>query len=791
MPAKQIHQLPPAGRLETDDQVVLSTANGNRTRRAALGTLPYRGGSPGAVLRTLVDKLDEAISVKDFGARGDGAADDGPAFQAALDAHESVYVPPGRYRLNAEIHVKPRRTLAGSGRDGTVIDARADRAFTFHRNEGAFAVEPGGTPDWCRSRLSQMTIRMATGGVRARGHEFQADGLRFSGGRPAGWCLELEDANECSVREISAGPGGGGDDLFANGIRLYGTEAGKGVNYGDSLLEEISVKLKGANTTGVLIEHLGSLHNAKLFVMNNLLLNRVQVNSAGAPAGSVGIWLRRVMRSVLVNCDVEFLETAFRVEGAAPSGNAGSCRHVSFSNCYVLNCANPWQDSNGAMPGSVMRCLFSNCNGFGLVNPVGVASDDAQARAGEGDLFLPSALWLNEPNQGQPAVQIRAPNPGQLLLTGDFHDGVSAVRDGNTKNRTPRQGLGVDITSFNVTQLYRPRGQAAGELSRLVLGNGETFKPDGATTAPLHRVEVADPLYVTQWTAAPPASYGGNTPGVVLNAGNAAVLGAPATGHYVGPGLYQLVNDGTGAFASLWAPVAPRPGLGVLQSGRSGAAYAVDRGWFGKTSGMANAADCVVTIPAGLIRADEDLASIHRTCARFWVRRGAAGRVTFQAAAGVTLYADGSTASAPSVEIPRTGQTVELVYVRTGANTAEVWVVGGFNRLVGALAGTRQITADATLAAADLGRVIGGAVGGAGTITLTVPAAALPAELDAGSFFLGRDGDGTVAIAAGAGAALRTGGRTKVAAQGDTVQVLLERTGPAAIGVRAVGPLAA
>lgn len=789
MPARQIHQLPAAGRLEAEDQLLLSTAAGNRTRRASIASLPFRAATAGASARTLLDKLAEAVSVRDFGAKGDGVTDDSAAFQAALDAHEAVHVPAGRYRLEAVVHAKPRRSLLGVGRDGTVIDARGARAFVFHRNEAPYAVEPGGTPDWCRSRLSQMTIRMATGGVLAHGHEFQADGLRFSGGQPAGWCVELEDANECSLREISAGPGGGDDDLFANGIRFYGTEAGKGVNYGDSLLEEISVKLKGANTTGVLIEHLGSLHNNKLYVMNNLLLNRVQVNSAGAPAGSVGIWLKRVMRSVLVN--VEYLATAFKVEGAAGGGNAGSVRHVSFMNCYVLNCATPWSDSNTALAGSVMRCLFSNCNGFGYVNPVGVASDDAAARAGEGDTFLPGALWLNEPSNGQPSVMLRASNPGQLLVTGDFHDGLSPVRDGNAKNRTPRQALGIDVTSFNVTQLYRPRGFAGSDLSRLVLGNGETFKPDGVTAAPLHRVEVADPLYVTQWAGPPPAGYGGNTPGVVLNAGNATVLGSPATGHYVGPGLYQLVNDGTGAFASLWVPVAPRPGLGVAQTGRSGTAYAVNRGWFGKTSGMANAADSVVTIPAGLIRADEDIASTHKACARFWVRRGAAGKVTFQAGAGVTLYADGSTGSVTSAEIPRTGQVVEVVYLRTGATTAEAWVVGGYHRPAGALDGRRQITADATLAASDLGKVVGASIAGPGVVTVTIPAVALPAELEAAALYLGRDSDGVVALAAGVGATLKTGGRTKIAAQGDTVQVLLERAGAGAINVRAVGALVA
>jgi hypothetical protein len=794
MPSKQIHQLPAANRLSPEDQLLVSTAEGALTRRASLSGLPYRAGGAGAVLRTVLDKLGEAVSVKDYGAIGDGTGDDGPAFQAALNEHHAVYVPRGRYRLLGEVQVPPRRALVGAGRDATVIDARGERAFTFHRNQGAYAVEPGGTPDWARSRLGQMTIRMATGGVRVYGHEFHADGLRFGGGQPSGWCLELEDANECSLREISAGPGGGVDDLMANGIRLYGTDANRGVNFGDSLLEEISIKLKGPGTTGVLVEHLGQPSNGKLFVMNNLLLSRVQVNSAGAPAGSTGIWLKRVMRSALVNVDVEFLETAFRVEGAAGGGNAGSCRHISFVSCYVLNCAVPWVDSNATLPGSVMRCWFSNCNGFSPIGPVGVSSTDASARAGEGDEVLPSALWLPEPASGGAGVQLRSVNAGQFILTGDFHDGASPARDSNVKNKTPQRALGVDVTSANATRLYRPRGYAAGQDARLVIGNGETFQPDPqAPAAPLHRVEIADPLWLTQWSSAPPGGYGGNTAGILLNAGTAAAVGSPATGQYVGPGLYQLLNDhpASGSFAALWAPVAPRPGFGVMQAGRSGASYTVDRGWFGKANGMANAADCVITVPSGLIRADEDLASTHKTCARFAVRRGAAGRVTFQPGAGVTLYADGSTQPASSVEIPRAGQTVEVLYVRTGASTAEVWVVGGFHRATGALDGRRQVTADTTLASADLGKVVSASVSGAGTITVTVPAAALPAELEAGFLFLSRESDGAVVLAAGAGATLRTGGRTRVAAQGDTVQLLLERAGAGAINVRAVGALAA
>ena len=68
------------------------------------------------------------VSVKDFGAVGDGSADDSAAFQAALDQHAAIHVPAGTYRLDGEIQVKPRRRLFGAGRDATVIDARGLRA---------------------------------------------------------------------------------------------------------------------------------------------------------------------------------------------------------------------------------------------------------------------------------------------------------------------------------------------------------------------------------------------------------------------------------------------------------------------------------------------------------------------------------------------------------------------------------------------------------------------------------------------------------------------------------------
>jgi hypothetical protein len=66
----------------------------------------YNQGGTGAVTQTVTGKLQQSISVKDFGAVGDGAhmALDTAGLQAAVAAaaitHQSVYIPAGSYLLN-------------------------------------------------------------------------------------------------------------------------------------------------------------------------------------------------------------------------------------------------------------------------------------------------------------------------------------------------------------------------------------------------------------------------------------------------------------------------------------------------------------------------------------------------------------------------------------------------------------------------------------------------------------------------------------------------------------------
>lgn len=122
----------------------------------------YNQGGVGAVNRTVQSRLRDLVSVKDFGAVGDGVTDDYAAFLAATNycnnnnIHQLI-IPPALYHLSEPWMVPqggnfvPCRTLAdGAVVDNTVIatncagiagltvDGAPDAGFVFTRGQGAY-----------------------------------------------------------------------------------------------------------------------------------------------------------------------------------------------------------------------------------------------------------------------------------------------------------------------------------------------------------------------------------------------------------------------------------------------------------------------------------------------------------------------------------------------------------------------------------------------------------------------------------------------------------------------------
>lgn len=76
----------------------------------------------GAISRFLSDKIGDMISVKDFGAKGDGVTDDTSAIAQALQAHYCIFIPEGTYRITSTVSVGFGKKIFGAGQS-TILKA--------------------------------------------------------------------------------------------------------------------------------------------------------------------------------------------------------------------------------------------------------------------------------------------------------------------------------------------------------------------------------------------------------------------------------------------------------------------------------------------------------------------------------------------------------------------------------------------------------------------------------------------------------------------------------------------
>lgn len=108
---------------------VFPVVQSGTTKQTAITNIPFVPSGTGAVTRTVQSKLQDVISIKDFGAIGNGSTDDTAAIQAALNYANSigggvVYIPPGRYRkadtVGSSLVMYSNTTLRGDG-DASIL----------------------------------------------------------------------------------------------------------------------------------------------------------------------------------------------------------------------------------------------------------------------------------------------------------------------------------------------------------------------------------------------------------------------------------------------------------------------------------------------------------------------------------------------------------------------------------------------------------------------------------------------------------------------------------------------
>lgn len=167
------------------------------------------GSTPtGAVNRAINLKLQEWVSVKDFGAVGDGTTNDTAAFNAAIAAQDgkALYIPQGNYLITAGLNtIANTINIFGSGKDSAKITFSPTTAgqtlFTIYKATGVLdRISMGGFAVYgtTANALTYLSIDNVSGG------EFYD--LEFNGGSNSATSsigMNLKGREACSFTDIS------------------------------------------------------------------------------------------------------------------------------------------------------------------------------------------------------------------------------------------------------------------------------------------------------------------------------------------------------------------------------------------------------------------------------------------------------------------------------------------------------------------------------------------------------------------------------------------------------------
>jgi hypothetical protein len=164
-------------------------------RGEAAITVPHPGGVP----RTVEDKLAERLSARDFGAVGDGAVDDGPALQAAMNAAAAagkhLHIGEGTFRATQPLTLPG--AAAGLSMRGAILYAGPAGRAALTLGDGAAARNAG---------------KLYTGlrVLRAAQSDWSDEG-------DIGIVLRNLDASQVEIRQVEG---------FTIGVRTIGEERG-------------------------------------------------------------------------------------------------------------------------------------------------------------------------------------------------------------------------------------------------------------------------------------------------------------------------------------------------------------------------------------------------------------------------------------------------------------------------------------------------------------------------------------------------------------------------------------
>jgi len=166
--------------------------------------ITYNQGGTGAQDRTVKAKLQETVSVKDFGAVGDGVADDTAAIQAALtnafnNGGGNVFVPAGEYITTSPLIIRSNVSFFGEGAASIIHNKQPvytvacnviHIGYGYEWNENGVSFDAGSNDDATAAQL------LANDFSKIKAKNITVHDLTIKGTEPIGlgiWCMNAQN----------------------------------------------------------------------------------------------------------------------------------------------------------------------------------------------------------------------------------------------------------------------------------------------------------------------------------------------------------------------------------------------------------------------------------------------------------------------------------------------------------------------------------------------------------------------------------------------------------------------
>ena len=300
----------------------------------------------GAQVRSVQSKLRDVVSVKDFGAVGDGVANDAPVFATAAAASAYILVPVGTYLLpytpaatsSTVWYLMPGTSFTGAGKLlGTVINVGKNHSGQWPQNISPLQT---GIYDYLESTASFSAL--ADYGIAISGLARSSQG--------GGTLGEAHIGVSAMTYNDFVGGSSGTWGFYSTNVRLStatGPTQGMEIDVANlgAVQQIFPSQLPYTNLT------------VALWLATGGEITEVAGNTAGSVSAAIGIVRNDAQNRTTCNFEKGIVFDSRALEGTTGTSGAGIA--IAFSSCHYMN----WYNTSNSLTSSIGSEVQTAANG--------------------------------------------------------------------------------------------------------------------------------------------------------------------------------------------------------------------------------------------------------------------------------------------------------------------------------------------------------------------------------------------------------------------------------------------